>query len=156
MFRNILVAVDGSVTSNRGLRAALALAKDQKATLHVVHVIDQAPIAMGLGGAYYVPPEYVESLVSALRQAGVGLLRKVEAAAAKQGQKVETAIIDDLGPSVAHAILRYARKVRADVIVMGTHGRRGLSRVMMGSVAEDVIRHAPCPVLTVRAKQGEA
>lgn len=151
MFRNILVAVDGSPASNRGLAMALALAKDQNATLHVVHVVDQALIALGMGGASYVPAEYVDTLMAALRDQGAKLLRKAEAAAAKQGQKVTTAVIESLGATVAYAILRQARKVHADIIVLGTHGRRGLRRVVLGSDAEAVLRESRVPVLIVRA-----
>jgi nucleotide-binding universal stress UspA family protein len=109
-------------------------------------------IAQGIDGAYYVPPDYVDSLLSILRDTGTKLLHKAEAAAAKQGQAVTTAIIENLGATVAYAILRHARKVHADLIVMGTHGRRGLKRVVMGSDAEAVLRESRVPVLLVRVE----
>ena len=73
-----------------------------------------------------MPPDYVDSLLAALRGQGRRILSAVEAAARRKGQVVQTMLIENLGGTVAETILRHARKVRADLIVLGTHGRRGV------------------------------
>ena len=151
MFEHVLVAVDGSSTSNRALAAALTLAREEKATLHALHVVDQTTVALSLAGGYYVPPDYVDSLLAALREQGRRILSTVEAAARRKGQVVQTALVENFAGTVADAILRHARKVHAEVIVVGTHGRRGVPRLLMGSNAEAVLRQATVPVLLVRA-----
>jgi nucleotide-binding universal stress UspA family protein len=152
MFKRILVAVDGTPTANRGLVTALALAKEHKATLHVVHVIDDMVIVPMFDTGGYVP-DYVDAMVVSLRQTGRKILAKAQALAAKSGQSVQQHSLEARGQGVANAILQQARKVRADLIVMGTHGRRGMSRLVMGSDAEGVLREATVPVLLVRSPE---
>lgn len=152
MFKRILVAVDGTPTSNRGLVTAIALAKEQNATLHVLHVIDDMAIVPMFDTEGYVP-HYVDSMFASLREAGRKILSKAQALAAKSGQSVQQQALEVRGQSVADAILQHARSVRADLIVMGTHGRRGMSRLVMGSDAEGVLREATVPVLLVRSPE---
>jgi len=149
MFKRILVATDGSPTSNRGLKIALALAKEQNSTLYVVHVVDDMAIALGLDGGVYVPADYVEGLVERLRSGGRKVLAAAQKLAQKEGQAIKPLLAETLGRSVAQAILAEVKKSRADLIVLGTHGRRGLSRLVMGSDAEAVLRETGVPVLLV-------
>lgn len=151
MFKRILVGIDGSPTSNHGFDVALGLAKDQLADLIVLHVVDQLSATRGLAGAEFGTPDYFEIMLDDLRKSGRKILSKAEAIAAKSGHSVKTVLTETFGKSVAHAILEQARKLGADLIVMGTHGRRGLSRLVMGSDAEGVLREASVPVLLVRA-----
>jgi nucleotide-binding universal stress UspA family protein len=151
MFKRILVAIDGSPTANRGLKLALDLAKEHDATLHVLHVVDDIVLWQSFGGEAYVPPEYVDSLLASLRAAGRKILARAEKAANKQGYPVQPLLVETLGQSVAHAVLAQARKLRVELIVLGTHGRRGLTRLVMGSDAEAIVREASVPVLLVRS-----
>jgi len=151
MFRRILVPIDGSPTSKRGLEEAIGLARNQKARIGLVHVVDEMVIVSGTDGMMTMPPSYVEDFMRALRDTGKKLLARTEARVRKKGIAVDTVLLETLGERVADVIVRQARKWRADVIVLGTHGRRGLSRVVMGSDAEMVVRETPVPVLLVRA-----
>jgi nucleotide-binding universal stress UspA family protein len=151
MFKRILVATDGSPTANRGLKVALAMAKEHVATLYVLHVIEDVAVAKGFDGGVYVPAQYVDSLLASLRDAGRRTLARAEKMALQYAQRVEPLLVQTLGESVAHTILTQARKHRVELIVLGTHGRRGLARLVMGSDAEAVIREALVPVLLVRS-----
>jgi nucleotide-binding universal stress UspA family protein len=95
-------------------------------------------------------------MTEALRRAGRKVLAKAEAMAATRDIEVGSALVEAAGNTTAHAILAQARKKRADLIVMGTHGRRGLSRALMGSDAEMVVREARVPVLLVRSPERPA
>lgn len=156
MFRRILVPVDGSPCANRGLRAAIDLARDQKAAVVLLHVVDETVVAQSLAAVDYVPEGGIEALVGALRQAGKKILARAEATLAKAGIPATSVLGETMGQPVADAIVAHARKARADVIVLGTHGRRGLARVVMGSDAEGVVRMSPVPVLLVRAPAARA
>ena len=152
MFRKILVAVDGSATSNKGYKVALDLAKSVGARLVVLHVIDERAVGIGLSASGFVAPAYVEDVIAALRDAGRKVLAKAQREAQAKGQAIDAHLVESLGNGVAHTILVQAKKQKADLIVLGTHGRRGLARVVVGSDAETVLREAPVPVLLVRAK----
>lgn len=147
MYKRILVPVDGSATSRRGLRAAIDLAKSQRAKLMVLNVVDAVQVFATMEGAMAYDP----GLIGALREGGKRILASAAAEAKKRGAKVTTVLAENLAGRVADVIVRQARKQRADLIVIGTHGRRGLSRMVMGSDAELVVRYAPAPVLLVRA-----
>lgn len=147
MFKRILVPVDGSATSRRGLRAAADLAKSQRAKLIILNVVDAMPLFATLEGAVPYDPAIVESL----RAGGRSVLVKALAEAKKRGVAAATVLAENIAGRVADVIVRQAKKQRADLIVLGTHGRRGLSRMVMGSDAELVVRYAPAPVLLIRA-----
>jgi nucleotide-binding universal stress UspA family protein len=153
MFRNILVAVDGSATANRGLKMAIDLAADQRAVLHVLHVVENPALTPGLEGGYF-PPDYFDTLRERLRDNGLKVLARAERLAQESGVQVKPLLAERSMGSVAQAILQAARKLGADVIVLGTHGRRGLQRLLMGSDAEAVLREARCPLLLVRSTVG--
>jgi nucleotide-binding universal stress UspA family protein len=148
MFKTILVAVDGSAVSNFGLEEAIQLASEQQATLCVLHVVEEYVLAQSVDA-----PVYVEGLWEALREAGKKTLAKAVANAERRGVATRSILAESVGVPVADVILRQARKCRADLIVLGTHGRRGMSRLVMGSDAEAVIREAAVPVLLVRARR---
>lgn len=153
MYRRILVPVDGSEASMVGLRHAIGLAKDQGARLRVVNVVDDliiAPMMMEPSGAADLT--YV---LDSLRVGGQKMLKKAAAVAEKNGVKAQTAQLESRGQAVSDVILADARRSRADVIVMGTHGRRGLNRLLLGSDAERVLREAPVPVLLTRHDEGK-
>ena len=154
MFKNILVAIDGSSTSQRGLKVATELAADQQATLHVVHVVDEM-VVFRLDGPH-VPAAYVDSMVGALRETGEAILSKASAFASERGLQARTGLVKSKGAGVAAKLLREATKRKADLIVLGTHGRRGLRRLLLGSDAEMVLREARVPVLLVRAPERAA
>ena len=149
MFKRILVPIDGSPVAGLGLRTAIRMAKSGKAAVVLLHVVDEGVAVMGdeyAGGAY------VDKVVGDLRAYGTRIVARAAAAAAKQGIKANTVLVEKLAPGrVADIIVAQARKLRADVIVIGTHGRRGLSRMVMGSDAEEVVRSSPVPVVLVRA-----
>jgi nucleotide-binding universal stress UspA family protein len=145
MYKTILVAVDGSATSTAGLNEAITLATDQDATLYPLHVVEkfvpvQAPEV----------PLYVGELWEALRDSGKKILAGAVKICEEHGVRTRPVLVETIGHTVADAILEQAKKTHADLIVLGTHGRRGISRLVMGSDAEGVIRAATVPVLLVR------
>jgi len=148
-YKRILVPVDGSPTSGLGLREAIGFAKTQKARLQLVHVIDvhNSLMAGAQGGAY------MEDLVQALQQRGRRILGKAAELVRKAGLACDTVLLETLTGPAAEPIVRQAKKSRVDLIVMGTHGRRGLRRLVMGSDAEQVVRNALVPVMLVRGKR---
>jgi nucleotide-binding universal stress UspA family protein len=95
---------------------------------------------------------YDPGIVEALREAGKKVLARAAAEAKKLGVKAKTVLAENLAGRVADVIVRQAKRQRSDLIVIGTHGRRGLSRMVMGSDAELVVRYAPAPVLLVRGQ----
>ena len=151
MFRKILVAIDGTSTSRRGLAAAIALAKEQTAALYVLHVVDEMVIAPMIDGSAVGAAGYVEVMLESLRKTGREIVATAERAASKDVATVRAEMIASRGQPVATMIVRYAKRVGADLIVLGTHGRRGISRLLMGSDAEAVLREATVPVLLVRS-----
>ena len=143
MYKRILVPVDGSTTSNRGLREATGLARQHGARVRLLHVVDESVLALA-------PEVGVVDITDSLVEAGKKVLKNAQAVAERQGVKAEIALRENLVGRVADAILNEARKWRADLIVMGTHGRRGISHMLLGSDAEGVLRSSPVPVLLVR------
>jgi nucleotide-binding universal stress UspA family protein len=150
MFQRILVPIDGSPTSAAGLRQAIALAADQGATLYLLHVVDELVVTQGFDGTAFVAQSEIDAVINALRKQGKGLLEKAAEAAKRRSVKYETLLVDTVGHAVADVIAEQARKRRAGLIVMGTHGRRGITRLVMGSDAEGVVRSARVPVMLVR------
>lgn len=146
MYQRILVAVDGSTTSDRALQEAARLAQDQRAALHIVHVIDIVPLTWDM--------EFVdvEEIRRSLRQAGREILERAQAAARTAGVQAETRLVEIGAPGqrIATRIAEEANSWPADLLVIGTHGRRGLDHLLLGSVAEGVVRIAPLPVLLIR------
>lgn len=147
MYRRILVPVDGSKTGALGLREAIRLAKDQGAKLRLVHIVDKMAI-IGMADAGIDPGP----VLARLARSGRALLKQARETAKKLGVDAETAFYEPVTKRVADTVLSEAKKWRADLIVMGTHGRRGVRRLVLGSDAEQVVRLAEVPVLLVRGR----
>jgi len=146
MYQRILAAVDGSSTSDRALQEAIRLAKDQQAALHIVNVIDLVPLIWDV--------EFMDSeaIQRALRQVGRTVIDRARETAKSAGVEAEALLaeIGTPGQRVAGRIVEAATAWPADLLVIGTHGRRGLDHLLLGSIAEGVMRLAPMPVLLVR------
>jgi len=155
MFNRILVAVDGTPPSNAGLQAAIELAKDQDATLLALYVIDDTLPAVGFDGNGF-PPAYFDMYFESMQEIGRKILDKAVSAGRAAGVNVEPLAVRSRVHPVAEVVLSQVRKLKADVIVLGTHGRRGLTRALMGSDAEAVVREATVPVLLVRGARRRA
>ncbi len=146
MYRRILVPLDGSAAASRGLAEALRLAKEQGARMRVLHVLDET-VMLGSAEAGLDLGE----VLAGLKKKSDRLLRRAENAAREAGVRAEAVVHEAAGVPAADAILAEARTWKADLIVMGTHGRRGVRRLVLGSDAENVVRRSACPVLLVRA-----
>jgi nucleotide-binding universal stress UspA family protein len=145
MYKHILVAVDGSDTSDLALREAIKLAKDQQAALRLVHIVDVTPAVE--------PPYPLADYEKALRERGEKILTTRATTAREAGIEADPKliIIEMFGERIYDAIEEEAKQWPADLIVVGTHGRRGARHALLGSVAEGVVRIATKPVLLIRA-----
>jgi len=149
MYRKILVPIDGSRTSARGLDEAIKLAKGRNATLVILHVVDEAVVAYGAD----IVPVYINEMLESMREGGKRVLARAAARARGRGVKLKSLLVEKFVGPVADVIVSQAKKQRADLIVIGTHGRRGVTRLVMGSDAEGVVRRSPVPVLLVRSRE---
>jgi nucleotide-binding universal stress UspA family protein len=147
MYQRILVPVDGSDISDNGLREAIRLARDQQAQLRLIHVLNELTVV-----AAYEGTMYSSELVQTLRDNGNKVLLKAAEKVKAAGLQVETALIEAHVGHAGDVIVRDAQQWPADIIVLGTHGRRGMARLLMGSDAEQVVRHATVPVLLTKSK----
>ena len=152
MYQRILVPVDGSATSSRGLDEAIRLAKLTQGRLRLMHVIDELSFALGME-AY---SGYSADWLAQLRASGSKLLEEAREKAAAAGVEAECLLCDSFRGAVAERVVSDAAAWPADLIVLGTHGRRGLGRMVMGSSAELIVRHATVPVLLIRAPEAQA
>ena len=144
MYETILFPTDGSDASLGALDHALELAGTYDATLHVLYVVDTSYSYGDFDGAAVD----LTPVFEALREEGERTIERVEERAADAGVDVVGATRED--SAVHRSIVEYAEEADVDLIVMGTHGRRGLNRWLLGSVTERVVRAADAPVLTVR------
>ena len=146
--KNILVATDFGPASETALRYGRALASQFGARLHLLHVTENLHLAASSGYGYTsLPYRMQQEIESAGRKQTNALLTEED----RQALRAVAVTITDNSP--AAAIAEYARGNDIDLVLVGTHGRGGLSHLLMGSVAERVVRTAPCPVLTVRDRQ---
>ena len=150
-YERILVPVDGSDTANAGLKHAVELAKASGAKLRLLHVIDEAPL-LSYPEAVYQIGDFIEDLT----RSGQELLQKAKRFAESQGVKVETTLLESRGLRVADVIGVEAKRWRPSLIVIGTHGRRGVNRLLMGSDAELVMRNTAVPVLLIHGPRERA
>jgi nucleotide-binding universal stress UspA family protein len=146
MYERILVPVDGSETSSRGLNEAIKIAKSQGSQLRVVHVVNEFII-----GDVYGTGFFAGDIIEVLRESGRRILEESKALARQNGVTCEGVLLESLGGTAARYILEQASQWPADLIVMGTHGRRGMARLTIGSDAEHVLRQALVPVLLIRS-----
>jgi nucleotide-binding universal stress UspA family protein len=151
MYKRILVPVDGSAASTRGLREAIKLAKAQHAALRLVHVVDE----LLLDPSYGTAANY-QIFFEAVRTSGKALLKQMASIVRETGIEPQTELLETIGGRAADLIIESARKWPADLIVMGTHGRRGIRRLLLGSDAELVLHSAPVPVLMIRGDEANA
>jgi nucleotide-binding universal stress UspA family protein len=149
--KKILVATDLGEASMAALHYGRALATACGATLHLLHVTQDLWLRANGSVEGYVglSPEAQDDVERAVRQQTEALLT------ANDRQRLNAEAVTITSHRTAAAIVEYARANRFDLIVMGTHGRRALSRLVMGSVAERVVQTAPCPVLTIHSLQHE-
>jgi len=152
MYTRILVPIDGSPTSDRALAEAGQLALLTGAQVRLLHIVD--PVAHASG--FERPEIYRQEVQPQARRAGDDLLERSRATLAGQGIAVETLLLESRGASVARLVVGHAGEWNASVIVLGTQGRHGLERMLMGSDAEQIARHAAVPVLLVRQPVAEA
>ncbi len=141
-FHKILVPVDGSSTSSQALDYALQLARDNHSQVRAMHAIDE----LGYLSGY----EYSGELMATARKNATEVLQKAVVAAQAQGVPLDTHLIDQPGQRLGQTVADEAANWGADLVVVGTHGRRGVGRVLLGSGAEQIVRMAPVAVLTVR------
>ena len=149
MYKRILVPIDGSPTSRRALSEALRLARAGRARLRILHVLDAFGLMVRMQGTPNPGRVYRAMQAEAARL----IARSIERARGS-GVKAEGRVLENFSQRVADLVVREAKAWRADLLVLGTHGRRGLARVVMGSDAEQVVRRASAPVLLVRAGTG--
>src|SRR3989338_2156883 len=151
MYSKILVAADGSDTSRHALKQAIELARKLSAKLRIVHAVDMTWLPIG--------PEVgidTGAQSAARREAGEKIIAAARNTAQEAGFEAETELIETETPvqHVAEAIAEEALRWGADLVVLGTHGRRGFQRLMPGSVAEKMARPSPTPVLLVPLPKG--
>lgn len=144
MYQKILVPVDGSFTSNLALQEAVKLAKQMGACLELVHIYEDA--------VYLVDENYFnyEELQKTIHDCGEKILTGAETMVEAAGIPVETRLIPSNNERIANILVEEARRWQAELIVIGTHGHSGFSRLLLGSVAEGVARIAPIPILLIR------
>jgi nucleotide-binding universal stress UspA family protein len=144
MYDDILVPTDGSAAGERAVDHAIELATTFDATVHALYVVDAAVYSSLEAGG--------DTVVAALEREGQAAVDAVADRCEAVGVAVETAVV--VG-TVHRSIRDYAADHDADLVVMGTHGRRGIERFLLGSVAERTVRTSPAPVLTVHAGDDE-
>jgi nucleotide-binding universal stress UspA family protein len=145
MYQRVLVPVDGSPTAERGLREAIGLASGQKTRLLFLHVVDDYTMLIEMSSA-----AGYEEMIRGLRQYGLEVLGTAKREAEAASVHCETLLREVTGKRIADVIIDQAQLHGCDLIVMGTHGRKGFSRLTLGSAAEGVVRSSPVPVLLVR------
>ncbi|HDR9474731.1 universal stress protein [Burkholderia multivorans] len=152
MYNTIMVAFDGSASSKHALDEALKIAKANGAQVAVVYVVDRSALFAYAGR--FDP----QALVDELRRDGIDALRAAEHAIRQASVNGDTELVetDGLGEDVAARLQRYANEHDVDLAVVGTHGRRGIQRMLLGSVAERFVRRACCPVLLIRGERAPA
>lgn len=142
MYKRILVPVDGSETSSKALVAALQMARESGGLVRLVHALDEL--------AYLTGYEFSADLLGAARSFALKLLDDALAMAKAAGVPADTRLMEVAGGRLGEMVAAEARAWEADLVVVGTHGRHGIGRVLLGSGAEQVLRVAPVPVLAVR------
>jgi len=149
MYQRILVPVDGSPTSSKGLQQAIALAKLTGGRIRVLHVVDDLPVLIG-SESYGA---LVGEVLDALRDAGEKILAESVAAIRAAGVDADSALFDSLQGRLCDRVAHEVQEWKADLIVLGTHGRRGVRRLVLGSDAEQVLRTSTVPVLLVHGDE---
>ena len=147
MYQRILVPIDGSATSNCALVEAIKLARQHAAQVELVNVYEDI--------LYWVDENYINyaELQETIRLNAEKLLTKAQAEVIQAGIPVEAKLLEAKNNRIENVIIEEAKRWQAELIVIGTHGRSGFSRLMLGSVAEGVVRSASIPVLLIRCTE---
>ena len=146
MYQRILVPVDGSPTSIGGLEEAIRIAKLTHGRLRLLHVVDELSFALAMGSE----SAYGDDALKSMRLEAKRVLDSALATAHSGGVEADTRFRETFPSTLQDQVAAEARDWGADLIVLGTHGRRGAKRLMLGSDAERILRIAPVPVLLVR------
>jgi nucleotide-binding universal stress UspA family protein len=151
MYQHILVPLDGSATAERGLSEAVRLAAEQKGKLRLLHVIDDFPMLVEMSAV-----SSFEASMQKMREYGEKILDNARKAAAEAGVQADAVLREVTQGKIADVVVDEARSSGCDLVVMGTHGRRGFRRLALGSDADLVVRSSPVPVLLVRQEPADA
>jgi nucleotide-binding universal stress UspA family protein len=143
MYKRILVPVDGSETSTKALVAALQLARESGGRVRLVHTLDELAYLSGF--------EVSGDLLGIAREYAGKVLQDALEVAKSAGVPADSKLVEAAGARLGEVVTADAKAWEADLVVVGTHGRRGVGRVLLGSGAEQVLRLAPVPVLAVRS-----
>ena len=146
MFKRILIPVDGSDTANKALVAGLSMARETSASVRLLHALNE----MAYLGGMAPDGTWSGDLVGMVREAGAKVLADATAIAQSAGVEPSQVLLEEPGKRLGEAVAEAAKLWGADLVVVGSHGRRGLGRVLLGSGAEQILRLAPVPVLVVR------
>jgi len=152
MYQRILVPVDGSPTSDKGLQEAIGLAKLTGGRIRVLHVVDDLPFLMASAGYGALGGD----VLGVLTDAGQQILAQAQERVRQAGVPVDGAIFESLQARLCDRVAEQIADWKADVVVLGTHGRRGVRRLVLGSDAEQVLRVSTVPVLLVRGEEPPA
>jgi len=146
------VPIDGSETAARGLDEAIALARAAGCSLRLLHVVDDLVFVTG----FETGTTYLKDVLPKLRKNGEEVLAAAREHAVAAGVPVDTLLLECFARRTADIVIEQAKAWPADLIVLGTHGRRGFSRALLGSDAEEIVRNATVPVLLVHAVESDA
>ena len=146
LLQQLLVPVDGSPTSVKALETAIELARLNGARLRLLYVIDELDYVNGFETA----KAYYEQTLPFMHAEGESLLAQMRSLAVDKGVACDSVLLESGAGRLCDTVAEQARQVHADMVVLGSHGRRGLNRVLMGSDAEQIARHSPVPVLVVK------
>lgn len=148
MYNRILVPVDGSSTSNHGLEEAVKLATVTGGRLRLLHVVDQLSAAMSMSSGYGPMNADIFRL---LKEGGERILQEARGSVERGSRvAVDTALVEGYSGRLCDLVAEQAREWGAELVVLGSHGRRGIGRMVLGSDAEQIIRSSHLPVLVVR------
>ena len=142
----LLVPVDGSPACAKALQTAIELARLNGARLRLLYVIDELDYVNG----FETPRTYHDELVPLMHAEGEKLLARMRRLVTDKCVACDSVLVESGAGRVCDQVAEQARLVRADMIVLGSHGRRGLARMLMGSDAEQIVRHSTVPVLVVK------
>lgn len=144
MYQRILVPIDGSATSERALDEAIKFAQQQNAQVEVIHVLEDI--------WYFDNEDYLNyaELIQSMRGIGEKILAQAQKKLKQARIAAEIKLLETQGERIASVIATEAKNNRADLIIIGTHGRSGFSRMLMGSIAEGVVRTVHIPILLIR------
>lgn len=152
MYTKLLVPLDGSATARLALEHAAALARLSGATIILLHIVEETKHSNG----FEPPAVYIHEVRARFLAAGQTLLDEAAGQLRQDGLAVQTVLLESKGERVSELIAQQAEALRCDLVVLGTHGRRGVDRLLLGSDAEQVARIAPAPVMLVRHPQPAA